>query len=170
MSSKVIESLKEAREAEAYLMAEAESLQARLQEVQTQILLNKGAIQALESLIDGSVPSGFMRHRGGLASVSNTTGRSSRSTKEEMRERRRVVARLLFEKGGSTVSDLLPEVVERLGRDIKPHNLRNVLKKFESDFVRGEEHGVWLLSEDARERYAYGSEDELESESESETT
>ena len=170
MSSKVIESLNEARETEAQLLAEAEMLEARLQEIQTQILLKRGAIQALESLIDSAVSLESSGGAGGFSGAQEVGGRSARSTKEEMRERRKIVAMLLYEKGGATVSDLLPDVIERLGKDIKPHHLRNVLKKFTSDFVKGEEHGVWLLSDDAQIRYSSIDFEDVDSESDSETS
>ena len=170
MSSKVIESLNEARESEAQLLAEAAMLEARLQEIQTQILLKRGAIQALESLIDVSISLDSSVFSDTTATSQEMGGRSARSTKGEMRERRKVVASLLYEKGGATVSDLLPEGVERLGKDIKPHHLRNVLKKFTSDFVKGEEHGVWLLSEDAYSRYSSDNFGDIDSESDSETS
>ena len=170
MSSKVLESLNEARETEANLLAEAEMLEARLQEIQTQILLKRGAIQALESLIDTTGSLESSSGSGGISESQEGSGRSARSTKEEMRERRKVVAALLYEKGGATVSDLLRDVVDRLGKEIKPHHLRNVLKKFTSDFVKGEEHGVWLLSDEAKNRYSTIDFDDVDSESDSETS
>ena len=170
MSSKVLESLNEARETEAKLLAEAEMLETRLQEIQTQILLKRGAIQALESLVDSTGTLRESSGSNGILESSEGSGRSARSTKEEMRERRKIVGLLLYEKGGATVSDLLPDVVERLGKEIKPHHLRNVLKKFTSDFVKGEEHGVWLLSDEAKNRYSTIDFDDVDSESDSETS
>lgn len=170
MSSKVIASLNEAREIEASLVAEAARLETELQEIQRQILLKRGAIQALEALISTPDVSVVLTSGGGDIASESSSGRSARSTKEEMRERRRIVGLLLYEKGGATVNDLLPTVNERLGKNIKPHHLRNVLKKFTSDFVKGEEHGVWELTEEAKTRYSTDLFGEIDSESDSETS
>lgn len=169
MSLKVIASLNEAREIEANLVAEATRLETELQEVQRQILLKRGAIQALEALISTPDISVVSVSEGSAVSDS-TSGRSARSTKGEMRERRRIVGLLLCERGGTTVNELLPAVNERLGKAIKAHHLRNVLKKFTSDFVKGEEHGVWELTAEALVRYSSDGFVDIDSESDSETS
>ena len=124
-----------------------------LKKAQEQLLLQQGAIKMLEELLqpsDINVPllSGFQGEQ-----VPSDNRRAKRSTKGEMQVRRRIVTKVLFEHGNSTANEILPFVNGILSYDLKIHHLRNVLKKFTSDFVKGEEHGVWCLTDSARVRY-----------------
>ena len=123
-----------------------------LKAAQEQLLLQQGAIKMLEELLQpidqvGSL-SGFQ-----AGQIYNGNRRAKRSTKGEMQVRRRIVTKVLFEQGNSTANEILPIVNGILSYDLKIHHLRNVLKKFTSDFIKGEEHGVWCLTESARVRY-----------------
>ena len=130
-----------------------------LKTAQEQLLLQQGAIKMLEELlqpvdISGPLLSGFQGEQ-----VSAGNRRAKRSTKGEMQVRRRIVTKVLFEHGNSTANEILPIVNGLLSYDLKIHHLRNVLKKFTSDFEKGEEHGVWCLTESATLRHMSDSND-----------
>ena len=130
-----------------------------LKTAQEQLLLQQGAIKMLEELlqpidVNTTSLSGFDSDR-----ASESSRRAKRSTKGEMQIRRRVVTKILFENGNSTANEMLPLVNAQLSYDLKIHHLRNVLKKFTSDFVSGEEHGVWCLTESARLKHMSDSSD-----------
>lgn len=135
---------------------------------QEQLLLQQGAIKMLEELLEPvdvnlTLVSGFESDR---EPVSNR--RAKRSTKGEMQVRRRIVTKILFENGNSTANEMLPLVNAQLSYDLKIHHLRNVLKKFTSDFVSGQDHGVWCLTESAKVKHIsdsndYSSEDDSSS-------
>ena len=142
--------------------------QEALKTAQEQLLLQQGAIKMLEELlqpidVNADSFSGFEAGR-----VPDVNRRAKRSTKGEMQIRRRVVTKILFENGNSTANEMLPLVNAQLSYDLKIHHLRNVLKKFTSDFISGEEHGVWCLTESARMKHMsesndYSSEDDSSS-------
>ena len=130
-----------------------------LKTAEEQLLLQQGAIKMLEELlqpidVNTSSLSGFESEQ-----VPTSNRRAKRSTKGEMQIRRRIVTKILFENGNSTANEILPLVNTQLSYDLKIHHLRNVLKKFTSDFVSGEEHGVWCLTESAKMRHMSDSND-----------
>ena len=133
--------------------------QEALKTAQEQLLLQQGAIKMLEELlqpvdVNSTSFTGFESEQ-----VPDSNRRAKRSTKGEMQIRRRIVIKVLFENGNSTANEMLPLVNDQLSYDLKIHHLRNVLKKFTSDFVSGEEHGVWCLTESARMKHMSDSKD-----------
>ncbi len=166
MSIRVSASLRDARLREGQLLSRVSQLELELASVREDLLRQQGAVFALEGLLTdrdrGSI-------RSGSSPVVSELGRSPRSTKEEMQNRRQVVARILFQKGSCTANELLPFVCDELGYELKIHHLRNVLKKYTSDFIKGEDHGVWQLSESAKDFYSIEFEWDSEESESSET-
>ena len=156
---RVVASLREARLLEGQLLTRVSELEREIATVREQLLRQQGAISALE---------GLLTDHDRISNISSSTssmgelGRSPRSTKEEMQNRRTVVARILLQRGSCSANELLPIVCEELGYSLKIHHLRNVLKKYTSDFVKGDDHGVWQLSDSAKDFYSI--ENELDSE------
>jgi hypothetical protein len=138
-------------------------------------LLLQGAISDLEADFNGVrasvLPSvrggGFRLNLGGeeLASVAGVNEvaislkepkkkRAQRATKAEMERRRKVVAEVFFVRGDLTPKDLKPLVDMALGEPMEPHLLRAVLRRFDNTFGARAEHGLWGLTEAAKEELA----------------
>ena len=143
------------RNKEQALHKKMHELEQELSSVREELLRQQGAVKMLESLLEPSVDSGVNSLHSSPTTLLNldaSNARAKRSTKDEMRNRRRIVARVLFEMGSCTANEMLDQVNAELDDKMKIHHLRNVLKKFTSDFEKGDEHGVWELSSVLREK------------------
>ena len=89
----------------------------------------------------------------GRAGSFGQSRRAKRSTKGEMQVRRRIVTKVLFEHGNSTANEILPFCQWNFIVRFENSSFKKCLKKFIADFVKGEEHGVWCLTDSARVRY-----------------
>lgn len=151
------EKLQHAKSKERDLKESVRLAKEALQAAQERLLLQQGAIKMLEELLQSSSmsPDSIVGSALGASSVNNR--RAKRSTKREMQIRKRAAIKILFENGDSTANDMLPEVNALLPYDLEINHLRNVLKKFTSDFKKGEDHGVWCLTDSARTNFVSNS-------------
>ena len=124
-----------------------------LQAAQEQLLLQQGAIKMLEELLQSSDVNPHNNVGVVVGASSVNSRRAKRSTKRELQIRKRAAHKILIENGDSTANDMLPEVNALLPYDLEINHLRNVLKKFTSDFKKGEDHGVWCLTDSARTNF-----------------
>ena len=144
------EKLQDAKEKERALKESVRLAKEALQAAQEQLLLQQGAIKMLEELLQSSEMHSQNNVGSALQASSGGNRRAKRSTKREMQIRKRAAIKILFENGDSTANDMLPYVNALLPYDLEINHLRNVLKKFTSDFQKGGEHGVWCLTDSSR--------------------
>ncbi len=158
--------LEEEKAKEQQLEETVRTLEMELANVKAELLRQQGAVAMLEKMmLSGAVSAGISDSQVG-SQADSANRRAKRSTKKEMQVRRRIVIKVLSEQGSSTANEILPTVNELLGYDLKIHHLRNVLKKFTSSFKKGEDHGVWCLTESALQNQGldgFGDSDESES-------
>ena len=90
--------------------------------------------------------------------------RAARATKAEMEHRKKVIVRILKQKGDMTPKDLNPIVDEALGKPLERHHLRAVLRRFTEIFEAKKDHGFWGLTLQGRTYYEDITEEEDTSE------
>jgi hypothetical protein len=159
--------LQQEKEKEQELKEQVRLAQEALKGLQEQLLIQQGAIKMLEELLQYSPINTVNSKQSSSEGASLENQRARRSTKDDMQVRKRAVIKVLFENGNCTANEMLTEVNALLPYDIKIHHLRNVLKKFTSEFEKGEDHGVWCLTNDARNKYASQGDDYSDDESSS---
>ncbi len=143
----LVDRLQIEREKEQGLMQQVLDAEHTLDQLRQELLRQQGAVSLLEELISGDPISSEESMVVGTTSASGKPVRSKRSTKREMIERRNLLLRELGEKGALSAKELFDSIQDEVPADFKIHHLRNVLKKFDKYFMKGEEHGVWCLTE-----------------------
>jgi hypothetical protein len=133
-----------------------EMLKQEIKNKQEELLRCQGKILAYEELLKSS-SSGFfygdsemfaVRGNNRLSELKGVKERAPRTTKKEMERRRLMVGKVFFQHGDLSAKELQPLVEELLGYPMEPHHLRAVLRKFSTDFIQKNDHGIWGLKED----------------------